>query len=159
MKPKYNKVYLSASDREQAENFIHGGKNNAKLVRKANILLDLDENVGVVKTQAEIAAKYGCSTYCVSIVAKQYNSEGIERILIRKKREFPPVPSKITKDIEASILKLAKSEVPNGYKAWTLRLLREKVLELGILEQISHSTIGLLLKKNHNTSNEKNCSN
>ncbi|MDR2052722.1 MAG: hypothetical protein LBP80_04835 [Treponema sp.] len=58
--------------------------------------------------------------------------EGIERVLSRKKRESPPVPAKVTGEVEAKIIAASCSEAPAGYSRWTLRLLAERSwVELG----------------------------
>ena len=68
---------------------------------------------------------------------------------MRKKRESPPVPPKITGEIEAKIIATACSEVPEGYARWTLRLLRDKVIEFGYIDSISFNSVRTVLKK-HN---------
>ncbi|MDR2689308.1 MAG: helix-turn-helix domain-containing protein, partial [Azoarcus sp.] len=65
----------------------------------------------------------------------------------RKKRETPPVAPIATGDTEARIIALACGEPPKGFSRWTLRLLEEKIVELGIVDHISDNTIGRLLKK------------
>jgi transposase len=80
-------------------------------------------------------------------VSKQYATEGLDAVLNRKKREGPPVPSKITGEVEAKIIALCCGKPPEGRARWTLRLLEEKTGELGIVESISDNTIGRLLKK------------
>jgi hypothetical protein len=62
----------------------------------------------------------------VYTVSRQYVKEGLERVLNRKKRESPPVPAKVTGDIEAKIIAASCSEPPDGYSRWTLRLLEER---------------------------------
>jgi hypothetical protein len=73
----------------------------------------------------------------------------LEAVLSRKKREIPPVPSKITGETEAKIIALCCGKPPEGRTRWTLRLLEEKTVELGIVEAISDNTIGRLLKKHY----------
>jgi hypothetical protein len=62
----------------------------------------------------------------VYTVSKQYAREGVERVLNRKRRETPPVPAKVTGDIEAKIIAVSCGEPPAGYGRWTLRLPEEK---------------------------------
>ncbi|MDR0629946.1 MAG: hypothetical protein LBG24_09975 [Treponema sp.] len=79
-------------------------------------------------------------------VSKQYVKEGIERVLNRKKRETPPVPGKVTGEIEARIIAMSCGEPPTGYSLRTLRLLEERSKLIGGI-QLSHTTIGSVLKK------------
>jgi hypothetical protein len=72
--------------------------------------------------------------------------EGFQAALERKKRETPPV-IKIDGEAEAKIIALVCGEPPAGRCRWTLVLLADKAVELGILDSISHTAIGNLLKK------------
>ena len=54
---------------------------------------------------------------------------------------------KIDGDVEAHIVQLACSEVPDGYNKWTLRLLADKAVELEIIPEISHESVRQVLKK------------
>lgn len=147
MKPKKYRVYLSVEERKELEGIIKRGKHSAATTKRANILLDLDENTGVVGKQEEIAERFKTSTVTIYNVSKQYAEEGLQATLCRKKRETPPTQPIATGDIEARIIALACSEPPKGRSRWTLRLLEEKVIELQIVESISDNTIFRLLKK------------
>jgi len=67
--------------------------------------------------------------------------------LQRKKRATPPVAPKVTGDVEAHIIALCCSSPPEGYSRWTVRLLADKCVELGIIDSISPMTINRTLKK------------
>ncbi|MDR2729661.1 MAG: helix-turn-helix domain-containing protein, partial [Treponema sp.] len=71
----------------------------------------------------------------------------VSLFLQRKKRETPPVPPKITGELEARIIALACGEAPEGRARWTLRLLAAKCVELRYSDTISHVSIRTLLKK------------
>ncbi|MDR1202126.1 MAG: helix-turn-helix domain-containing protein [Tannerellaceae bacterium] len=118
----------------------------ARSITRANIMLNLDEGLGEKREQADVAKLCGVSTVTVYDVSKQYASEGLEAVLNRKKRAPPPVPSKITGETEAKIIVLCCGAPLEGRVRWTLRLLEEKIIELGIAEAISDNTIGRLLK-------------
>ncbi len=68
-------------------------------------------------------------------------------LLARKKRETPPVPAKVTGEVEAHVIALACGKPPKGYSKWTLRLLANKAVELGYIDSISHVTVSNILKK------------
>ena len=76
-----------------------------------------------------------------------YANNGLEATINRKKRVTPPVPPKVTGDVEAHIIALACSDPPEGYRKWTLRLLAEKCVELNYAESLSHVTVSRVLKK------------
>jgi transposase len=108
---------------------------------------DREGKAEAVPEQREIAERCRCNTVLVYRVSKQYVKEGLERALNRKKRETPPVPPKVTGEVEAKVIALSCSEPPEGYSRWTLRLLEERSKAvLGI--KLAYTTIGSILKKN-----------
>lgn len=149
MKPKKYRVYLDKTQRKELEGITKRGKHPATTIKRANILLRLDESQGVVDTQETIANQLGASTATLYKVSRQFVEEGLQAALYRKKRETPPTPPIATGETEARIIALACSEPPEGRSRWTLRLLEEKVVELQIVPAISDNTIGRLLKKHH----------
>jgi transposase len=76
---------------------------------------------------------------------KKYCEEGLDGALYEKHR--PGQPSKLTDKQEAVLIAVACSSPPQGYSKWSLRLLQNKIIELGFVEYISHVTIGEVLKK------------
>lgn len=147
MKPKKYKVYLSNAERKELESITRSGRHSASKMKRAQILLNLDENHGSVKRQSEIAALLSTTTGTIYAVSKQFVQEGLQGTLSRKIRKDPPRQPIATGDVEARIIALACSEPPEGRTRWTLRLLEEKVVELQIVDAISDNTIGRLLKK------------
>jgi hypothetical protein len=148
MRKKTYRVRLTAEEKKRLEDIVNKGVHPVRQVRRARILLLLNEGEEAkVPEQSEIARQCRCNTVVVYKVSKQYVKEGLERVLNRKKRETPPVPAKVTGEIEARIIALSCGEPPPGYNRWTLRLLEEKSrIILGV--QLSDSTIYGVLKKN-----------
>jgi transposase len=146
MKKKVYIVRLSEEEKKQLKEVIRKGKHPARQITRAHLLLALDAG-GTEITVREIAQRYQCGTGLVSTVAKQYVQEGLQRVITRKQRETPPVPKIATGEVEAKIIALSCSEPPEGRSRWTLRLLEEKVVELGIVPKISDTTIRDVLKK------------
>ena len=149
MRPKKYKVSLSEEERKKLEGITRRGKHPATTIKRANILLSLDENHGTVSKQSEIAERLHTTTTTIYNVSRQFAEEGMQATLDRKVRETPPIQPIATGDVEARIIALACSKPPEGRSRWTLRLLEEKVVELGIVDAISDNTIGRLLKKHH----------
>ena len=147
------KIKLSDEQRNELEKILKKGTHSAKKVTRVNILLFLDDlnhwptSPKYKPTIESIAYKCGVSSTTVYNVIKQYGEGGLEAVLTRKKRETPPIQPIITGEIEAHIIALACSTPPEGYTRWTLRLLENKVVELGIVDKISDNTIGRMLKK------------
>jgi transposase len=147
MRTKKYVVNLADDERKALRRMMKSGTHTAQSITRANILLNLDEGLGEKRERTEVAKICGVSTVTVYNVSKQYTTEGLAAVLSRKKRDMPPIPSKITGETEAKIIALCCSEPPEGRARWTLRLLEEKTVELGIVEAISDNTIGRLLKK------------
>jgi hypothetical protein len=71
----------------------------------------------------------------------------VDTFLQRKKREDPPVEPKITGDVEAHIIAVACSPIPEGHSKWTLRLIADRCVELEYIDKISHMSVSRVLKK------------
>jgi transposase len=153
MKGKTYRVRLTEEERRRLEGTVNKGVHPARQIIRARIVLLLNEGDGQagkpaqVPEQREIAERCGCTTGLVYTVSKQYVKEGLERVLNRKKRETPPVPAKVTGEVEAKIVALSCSEPPEGYSRWTLRLPEDRS-EAAAGVRLSHTAIGTVLKKN-----------
>jgi transposase len=141
-------VRLSAEEREQLEVLTRKGKGAARRLLKARILLkaDVSEN-GRGWSDSRIIAALDTSASMVYRVRRQLVEEGFEAVLSRKQRATPAVPPIFDGEKEAKLIALACSKPPKGRARWTLRLLENKVVELGIVERASDSTIHRTLKK------------
>jgi transposase len=141
-------VRLSVEERGQLQALIRKGKSPAKRLLKARILLKADvSETGEGWSDSRIIKALDTSASMVYRVRKQLVEEGFEAVLSRKPRATPPVPAIFDGEKEAKLIALACSKPPKGRVRWTLRLLENKVVELGIVERASDSTIGRTLKK------------
>jgi hypothetical protein len=141
------RVTLTAEEREILQKLVRNGRTAGYRIRHAQILLALDEiPANESWTDRAIAAAYGSNIRSVGNIRKRFVEEGFEAALERKKREVPPV-IKIDGEAEAKIIALTCSEPPLGRSRWTLQLLADTVVELGILDSISNNGIRNLLKK------------
>ena len=140
-------IELSDADRKALQEVVSKGKSSAKAILRANILLASDRNNKRHMTVAEIAETYHTTPTTVQNVRTSYANNGLEATIARKKRETPPVPPKVTGDVEAHIIALACGDPPEGYEKWTLRLLADKCVELNYAESLSHMTVSHILKK------------
>ena len=141
-------VRLSGEERQQLETLIRKGKSPARRLLKARILLKADvSEAGEGWSDSRIMEALDASPSMVYRVRKQLVEEGLEAVLNRKQRAMPAVPPIFDGEKEAKLIALACSKPPKGYARWTLRLLENKVVELGIVDRASDSTIGRTLKK------------
>ena len=148
-------VSLSAADRELLLKRVRTGSYPAQQVRRARILLELDENgpdrEGPVPTQEVVAERAGVHVDTVLKTSRIYAEHGgdVEATITRKKRLTPPVEPKVTGEVEARLIALACSTPPAGYARWSLRLLERQVALIDDLPDLDHSTIGKALKRGH----------
>ena len=140
-------IELSDKDREQLLEIVTKGTSPARTILRANILLASDRGSDKYMTVAKIAEAYHTTPTTAQTVRKAHCQKGLEATIHRKKRETPPVPPKVTGEVEAHVIALACGQPPEGYSRWTLRLLAEKTVELGYIDSISHVTVSNILKK------------
>lgn len=132
---------LTDEERHEVEGFLRRGKANARTNTRARILL----KSAAGWTSQQCAETFGVSPATVSNVRKRYREAGIAGVLNDKKQ------SKRRQALdgagEAVLVAVACSPVPEGHDHWTLRMLRDKLIELGVVEGISAATIQGRLKK------------
>jgi hypothetical protein len=144
-------IVLTVKQRAILERFCTTGVHDVRFVNRAKIILALDNSGGRTPERHEaIAEKLGITRQTVSNSRDDFlKTKYLTDFLQRKKRETPPVPAKVTGEMEARLIALACSKAPKGYSRWSLRLLAEKSVELHYFGTLSHMTISRLLKK-HN---------
>ena len=145
MKKKYI-VRLSEEERSILQEIIKKLKGGSQRVRRAQILLKTDAD-GPNWTDQRIAEAFSCRTQTVENVRESLCLNGFEIALNGKKREEPPRKKLLDGEQEAKIIAMRLGSPPDGFANWSLRLLAEKVVELELVESISHETIRQTLKK------------
>jgi transposase len=148
MKKKYV-VELTEQEREYLHKLISAGTAPARKLNRARILLKAD--VGKhAEAQAlidrQIAQMLETSTATVQRARERFYEGGLQAALERSK------PDRVYKRslegrAEARLIALACSEPPRGHDRWSFRLLADKAVELGIVEEVSHETVRKTLKK------------
>ena len=125
------------------------GKHNSQQILNALILLNCDKSEWNVNhsTNEEISRVLNISMRKIDRVKKRFVEEGLEVALNGKESERV-YSKKVDGDLEAHLIALSCSEPPEGFSRWSLRLLADKVVELGYVEDISHETVRRALKKN-----------
>ena len=140
-------VRLSGDERTDLEKMIRTGRDAAYRLLKARILLKADvSEQGQGWSDAQIAEALETSLSTVLRTRRQLVEEGLEAALSRKTTSRPHARI-FDGEKEAKLIALACSEPPKGYTRWSLRLLERRVVELGIVDAASDSTIGRVLKK------------
>jgi transposase len=134
-------IELSEEERDEVERFVRRGKANARNITRAQLLLKSAEGWSLT----QLAALYKVSPATVSHVRKRYREGGIEGVLKDKAQQNRR--RALAGAEEAVLVAIACSPVPNGHDHWTLRMLRDKLVELAVVQHISASTIHDTLKK------------
>lgn len=138
-------VHLTDEQRQHLDTLIRRGNAPARVQTRARILLLADHNQPESCTQKQIAQAVLVATPTVSQICRRFVTEGMEASLQEKPR--PGAVPKITGEVEAQLCLLACSDPPVGQAKWTLRLLGDKLVELGCVDSISNAALCKRLKK------------
>lgn len=141
-------VKLSIEEREQLLALLKKGKAKTSVLTHARILLaaDTGDSSKSYKTDEQIAEELLIGYKTVKRVRKRFVEEGYEASLNRKKHSATRKPI-FDGESEAKLIALACTSAPKGRVRWTLKLLAQHVVELNIVETVSATTVGRVLKK------------
>ena len=134
-------INLTDEERQKLLDMTRKGEMKARKFKRAMILLKGDEGL----TDPQIMAALNVSRPCVERIRKRFVEDGIERALEEDPR--PGQKRKLDGRAEAVLIATACSEAPDGHEHWTLRLLAGKLVQLQVVEAISHETVRRTLKK------------
>ena len=134
-------VNLADEERQTLLEMTRKGRINARKLKRAMILLKADEGL----TDQQVMAALNVSRPCVERVRKRFVSDGLERALNEDPR--PGQKRKLDGRAEATLIATACSDAPEGHAHWSLRLLAGKLVQLQVVDAISHETVRRTLKK------------
>jgi transposase len=140
-------VRLTEGERGQLEALVRRGRAHARKLLYARILLKTDASEGGPAWADErIAEALETSADTVARERRRFVEDGLEVALMPKK---PGRPRRRILDgrAEARLVALSCSEPPEGRAGWTLRLLADRMVELGVVEALSRETVRRTLKK------------
>lgn len=147
MPAKRYKVTLSAEERAKLTQLVNKGKAAARKLAHARILLLADEgDSGPGWKDDQIVAALSISRSTVERVRQAWVMEGPEAAL-NHKRPYTTRQRILDGEAEAHLVKLACSAPPEGRERWTMQLLADKLVELGVVESVSDETVRQTLKK------------
>lgn len=141
----YNRLYhvtLTDEERTMLLAFLRKGEAKSRKYTRARILLLADETDA---SDAQIADMLHTSRATVGRTRKRFVEGNLEGALNEKRR--PGARVKLTPEQQRQVSVLACTDAPEGRVTWTLRLLAERVVELGMADRISHETVRKALKK------------
>ena len=141
-------VTLPADERRQLEALTKAGKRSARTVTRARVLLLADQgDEGPGWEDRRVAEALGCGHRTVERVRERFVTDGLDAALTHKAQDKPSRTPVLDGKAEATLVALACAATPDGRKAWTLRMLADKMVELEVVEAVSHETVRRVLKK------------
>lgn len=141
-------VTLTDDERQFLHGLIAAGKASAPKLAHARILLKADAaEGGPAWPDDRIAEALESSVPTVERVRRRFVEQGLEAALVRKAQARPSRERTLDGRAEAKLIAVACSKPPDGRKAWTMRLLADKLVELEVVDAISDETVRRCLKK------------
>lgn len=134
-------VNLTDTERQELIDLTSKGQVRARKMKRAQVLLKADEGL----TDEAIMAALGVSRPLVERTRKRFVEGGLKKALNEDPR--PGAKRKLSGRAEAYLIALTCSEPPDEHDHWTLRLLADKLVEVGMVESISHEAVRQVLKK------------
>jgi transposase len=139
-------VHLTEEKRSQLETLARSGRAHARKLLYARILLKADADGPDRWTDERIADALEVSTATAARERRRFCEEGLEVALMPRK---PGRPRRRVLDgrAEAHLVALSCSDPPEGRERWSLRLLADRMVELGHADELSYETVRRTLKK------------
>lgn len=141
------RVTLDAEERAALERLISAGKAASRKLTHARVMLLADAVHGEGHRDEDIVAALGTSLRTIARVRKRFVTEGIEAALDSRPWPARPDKIKVKGDVEQKLVELACTDPPRGRCHWTLRLLADEMVVLGLVDAISTETVRQALKK------------
>ena len=135
-------VRLTSEERDQLEHMVRAGKSSARVTTRGRILLKTAEGWSA----SRVAQALDVSEGTVFRLKRRFAEDGLDGAL--RDRTQPHRYRKLDDRGEAHLIALACSPAPEGHDHWNLRLLADRMVELGVVDSLSHETVRLHLKKN-----------
>jgi transposase len=151
---KVFRVELSQEDRDQLKDLVRRGnlekgrRPSALKLTRARILLKADQaQGGPAYTDAAVAEALDVSPKTVFNIRQKWVELGLEQTLQRRPQKRPSRQPKLDGKAEAKLIACSCGPAPEGRSKWTLQLLSDKVVELGLADSICRETVRQTLKK------------
>ena len=146
MNQKYP-IELTEAERYQLKELLSSGTTSARTLRRAQILLKSDSSQGGPNWSYQaLCEAFDVSQPTICEVRRAYVEGGLE-MAIQRKKPGCVYAHRLDGEAEAHLIALACGEPPEGYDRWSLRLLKDRMIKLRYVEEVSHETIRTTLKK------------
>jgi transposase len=142
------KIKLTKEEVSELSSIIKKGSHTTQTYRAAYVLLNCDEGEYSLgkSTNEEVCAILKIGMRTIDRIKQKCVEGGIEKALERVE-STRIYEKKVDGDLEARIVQLCCSDPPQGFARWTLRMLANKIVELGYIDEISHVSIYNVVKK------------
>lgn len=145
---KKDSIMLTPTQRQSIEQILNKGKALAWTIKHAQVLLKVDRGPqGPGWSTSQIVEAYGVSRSTIERICRLYREQGLDAALFRRPQPPRPEKRKLDGEAEAHLVALLCGEKPEEAERWSLRLIREKLVELEIVKSVSHETVRQVLKK------------
>jgi transposase len=114
--------------------------------KRAQILLALHGKACRPVSYHQIAEELNITFATLRNTISRYNELGFEQCMRHQRNAKSNAVPKVSREQEQALCRMAKSQPPEGYKKWTLRLLREKAIEQNGLDNVSVETVRQILR-------------
>ena len=141
MSKKIHRVSLTDRDRQELTGYLRKGVHAARMLNRVRVLLLADAG----RSDEATAAQVGLSRATVYNIRRRFAAEGLDASLREKPR--PGKKPKVTARVESKLCSIVCSDPPRGHSRWTLRLLADRLVELEVVDSISHTAVADALKK------------
>lgn len=138
---KKDLIKLKKKDKKILEQLVIKGSQKARTITRSRILLMANDG----KTDTQIIEALNVARNTIRTVRYRYVHDGLETAINEQQR--PGAPNKFTGRDKAKITAIACSQPPDGRNRWTLRLIADTMVELDMVDDISHQTVKRVLKK------------
>jgi len=138
------RLNLLAHERAELLAKVQKGKTSAKTIQKAQVLLASDDSLER-QSETAIAATYHLSVRSVERIRKDFCQRAME--IFTPNQRQPRSDKKLTGEVEAHLIAIACSEPPAGESRWKLQAIADRLVELQVVESLSHTSVASVLKK------------
>lgn len=141
-------ITVRQEQREELEQFVKTGRASARAILHAQLMLKADDSSpGPKWSDRQIEAAFAVSDRTMLRVRQRFAAQGMKAALHRRVQPPRPAKRKLDGEQEAHMIAVLCQQHPEGHERWTMRLLAKRVVELEIVESISHETVRQTLKK------------
>ena len=141
------RVALEIEEQTALEGLVSKGKAASRKLAHARILLLADAERGAGHADDDIVEALGVSPKTISRVRRRFVTEGVDAAINHRPQPARPDKIKIKGNVEQRLVELACTDPPRGRCHWTLKLLADEMVVLGLVDTISTVTVWQALKK------------